>query len=117
MPFAFLFHDSHLGDGATMMTSLEIRNICLDARDEILRLREQIEQQGRLILRFQLALSCTLPVLQTAADPLLDPDETAKLITEATQVVALIRAAVDAQYLPPPRRSMPILIVDNGRMQ
>ena len=113
MPFAFLFHDSDLGDDTPMMTSLEIRNICLDARDEILRLQDQAEQQCCEILRLKLALSCALPVLETAADQMLDPDETATLITEATQVVALIRAAVDAQCLPPPRRSTPILIWEN----
>ena len=45
---------------------------------------------------------------------MLDPDGTAKLITDAAQVVTLIRTAVNAEYLPPPRRSTPILVDDNG---
>jgi len=99
------------------MTELEIRDICLDARDEILRLQEQAQQQGRKILRLELALSCALPVLEAAADQMLDPDGMADLIKDAGLVVTLIRTAVDALYLPPPRRSTPILVVDNGRAQ
>ena len=96
MPFAFLFHDHHLGND-TPMTEPEMINICLSARYEILLLQEQaVKQQSREILRLELALSCALPTVD---------DKTAALILSAIE------------YRAPPRGSMPILVVDNGRTQ
>ena len=112
---SLFWRDPDLGNGASMMTSLEIRDICLNARDEILRLRDRssstAEQRDPCVLKSR-ACSRALPVLEDIANHMLSAFD-----ADAAQIVALIRTAVDAECLPPPRRSTPILVVDNGRTQ